>query len=551
MPSIIRVLDEMTINQIAAGEVIENPSSVVKELIENSIDAEATSISIEISASGRHFIRVLDNGLGMNKDDALLCFERHATSKVSKMEDFDRLSSMGFRGEALPSIASVAKVRLLTRPKDHEKGTLVEIHGGKVLTCTSIPCEVGTSIEVAELFYNVPARKKFLKSIRQDFSEIQKMVIQIAYANPLIQFSLVSDKEAVLDISLVSNYFERAKQLLQESIYDHMVPIDFNERAIKIEGLIGEPSLHRPNRTGQALFINQRPVSSWEVSQAILEGYGSSLPERRYPLFHIFLTMPPQEFDVNVHPQKKEVRFSHLGNLKEILQKGVSQTLNQSMHQSVDIEPILKEFTYEMPSSISWSASEPPSESYLKKEVAIPLPLKPAIPSILGIFLYYIILEDSAGIQLLDIQRAQKRIFYEEFLSKKKVPEKQLLLVPLKIQFSEEESAFLKEFNTQLEFMGFLMRPSENSAFFVESIPSFLKEKEVETVLAELTHTRELNHWAEWLVQKVEKEKRILLKFEAELLVERLFSCQQPYFTPSGQSIFARITYDDIGRFFK
>lgn len=548
MPSIIRMLDDTTINQIAAGEVVENPASVIKELIENSIDAEATSISIEITASGRHLIRVIDNGLGMNADDALLCFERHATSKVSKIEDLNRLYSMGFRGEALPSIASVAKVRLLTRQRDQDKGTLIEIHGNKVLTCASVPCEVGTSIEVSDLFYNVPARKKFLKSIRQDFAEIQKMVMQIAYGNPLVHFSLISDKESVLDIPLVSNCIERAKQLLQESIYENMLQVNFKEGDIVIEGLIGEPTLHRPNKTGQALFINQRPVFSWEISQAVAEGYGSSLPERRYPLFHLLLTLPPHEFDVNVHPQKKEVRFCHLEHLKDIIKRGVAKALNQKIHK-----PLNTEFTYQMPEPISWGVSESfiKEEPYFKKEVEISLPLKSTTPFILGILPYYIILEDPAGIQLLDIQRAQKRIFYEEILLKKKSFEKQLLLVPLTIKVSEEDSDLLLESHTQLETLGFTLRTLGKGAFIIEAIPPFLKENQIESLLLEMIHTKELDQLAQVAIQKVEREKRIFLKIEAEHLLGRLFACQQPYFTPSGQTIIARLSYEDMGKFFK
>lgn len=552
MQSIIRILDDTTINQIAAGEVIENPASVIKELVENALDADATVISIDVEGSGRLLIRITDNGIGMNRDDAKLCFERHATSKVYKIEDLDRLASMGFRGEALPSIASIAKVRLISRPRDQEKGTLVEIQGGKILSTAEIPCEAGTSIEVSDLFYNVPARRKFLKSPKADLLEIQKMVSEIAIGNTLVHFILTSDGETVLDIPLVATHMDRAKQLLNESIYESMVPFEYKEGEIKLEGLISDPMLHRPNRTGQALFLNQRPVSSWEIAQAVLQGYGTSLPERRYPLFHLHLTLPPSEFDINVHPQKKEVRFCHLSLVKDVVRKGVMQALGKN-----NLEPFHREEVHYEPvknlvppplvvkeAAVSYT----PRPNYFERERVIPipsLPIKIEAPKFLAAIPFYILLEDDTGIQAVDIQRARKRIIYEKIASgfKKQAVESQLLLVPLTLQLGISDEN-LKIFNA----MGFSIQTKDMTNFMVHQIPSFLKEEEVETVLTDMLKATSLaDHMATAAIQHIAKDSKILSKEEADHLIRQLFACGQPRFTPSGQPIIAKV---DLGRFF-
>lgn len=574
MQSIIRILDDTTINQIAAGEVIENPASVIKELVENALDADATVISIDVEGSGRLLIRITDNGIGMNPSDAKLCFERHATSKVYKIEDLDKLSSMGFRGEALPSIASIAKVRLISRPRDQEKGTLVEIQGGKILSSAEVPCVAGTSIEVSDLFYNVPARRKFLKSPKADLLEIQKMVSEIAIGNTLVHFILTSDGETVLDIPLVSTHMDRAKQLLNESVFESMLPFEYQEGDIKLEGLISEPMLHRPNRTGQALFLNQRPVSSWEIAQAVLQGYATSLPERRYPLFHIHLTLPPSEFDVNVHPQKKEVRFCHLSQVKDVVRKGVLQALNQmpggfTFFEEVQAAPI--QINYEpvknlVPPPLVIKEKSAPSytayPNYFEREKSIPFPSLPLImetPKILARIPFYILLEDESGFQAVDIQRARKRIIYEKVAAgfKSRSGENQMLLVPLTLHLELSESHLLMAQLEAFNSMGFSIQTHDKANFIIHSIPSFLKEEEVESVLMDMLKavTEEDEnvlsiHVATVAIQHIVKENKILSEKEAEHLIQELFACQQPRFTSTGQSIIAKVSWDDLGRFF-
>ena len=574
MQSIIRILDDTTINQIAAGEVIENPASVIKELVENALDADATVIHIDVEGSGRLLIRITDNGIGMNPQDAKLCFERHATSKVYKIEDLDKLSSMGFRGEALPSIASIAKVRLVTRPRDQANGTLVEIQGGKILSSADVPCVAGTSIEVSDLFYNVPARRKFLKSPKADLLEIQKMVSEIAIGNTLVHFILTSDGETVLDIPLVSSHLERAKQLLNENVFESMHAFEYSEGDIKLEGLISTPLLHRPNRTGQALFLNQRPVSSWEIAQAVLQGYGTSLPERRYPLFHLHLTLPPSEFDVNVHPQKKEVRFCHLSQVKDVVRKGVLQALNQMESgfkffqepQSIPVQVNYEPLQNLVPPPLMVKERSAPSQKnysdYFEREkcILIPsLPLSVETPKMMARIPFYLLLEDESGFQAVDIQRARKRIIYEKVVAgfKSRAIENQMLLVPLTLHLGPSETHFLIEQLDIFKSMGFSVQASDPGTFVIHSIPSFLKEQDVEPVLIEMLKAIQegdknvlCDRFASAMVQNIVKENKILSEREAEHLIQELFSCQQPRFTSTGQPIIAKISWNDIGRFF-
>lgn len=348
----IRVLSDQTINKIAAGEVIENPASVVKELVENSLDAGSTEICVEIQGGGRQLIRISDNGCGMSRDDALLCLERHATSKIREVEDIEDLITMGFRGEAIPSIAAISKFTLLTcqRSEDgtkNEEGTLILVDGGNLISCSSAARSTGTTIEVKSLFFNVPVRRKFQKSPTYDAQEILKILSQLALAYPSVQFELISDQKSLLKttISAQSLSFHdmlgrRLESALGIEFASSLIPLKFEQKqySFELEGYIGLPTAHKPNRTGQHLFINHRLVSSSFISASIREGYGTMLPNNRYPLFVLHLRMPGSLLDVNVHPQKKEVRLRQEFQLKELIIQAVQSALRREQRP---IDPVL------------------------------------------------------------------------------------------------------------------------------------------------------------------------------------------------------------------
>ncbi|CUI15761.1 methyl-directed mismatch repair (MMR) protein, mutL [Candidatus Protochlamydia naegleriophila] len=343
----IRVLSDQAINQIAAGEVIENPASVVKELVENSIDAGSTDICIEIQGGGRQLIRISDNGSGMFPDDALLSLERHATSKIREAGDIQDILTMGFRGEAIPSIASISKFTLLTCPQSEDKsltGTLILVDGGRILSHSPAARSPGTTIEVKSLFFNVPVRRKFQRSPNYDTQEIVKIITSLALGHPTIQFELISDQKSLLKTPPISHdnsfqdlLFKRIECLLGKEFASALCPVSFSQAPYELQGFIGLPSVHKPNRTGQYLFINQRAVYSPLIGVAVREGYGTMLGTNRYPVFILHLNLPGAFLDVNVHPQKKEVRLRQEQKLKETLIEAVQSALRQEGSSFTDI----------------------------------------------------------------------------------------------------------------------------------------------------------------------------------------------------------------------
>ncbi|SCA63498.1 hypothetical protein SCG7109_AQ_00010, partial [Chlamydiales bacterium SCGC AG-110-M15] len=362
----VKQLDEITINQIAAGEVIENPASVIKELVENTLDAAATEITIEIKAGGRQLIRIIDNGCGMNKDDALLSIERHATSKLRTVEDLNNIFSLGFRGEAIPSIASISFFTLNTCT--HEAGaeaTIIEVEGGKLTKHEPSVRAPGTSIEVRSLFYNVPARKKFQRSVSADVGEINKIITAQALSHPKVRFELINQGKTTLkadashDDNFCSAMGTRIRSLLGEAFYHSLTPIEHSESGYTITGYIGDPLYTRHNRTGQHLFVKQRPIFSSLISSAVTSGYGTALASSRYPVFVLNIDLPSNELDVNVHPRKREVRFENPQALASCVAHAVQKAMSKHQNPISQTLPNTDPLPWEMP-SIKPSFTPPP-----------------------------------------------------------------------------------------------------------------------------------------------------------------------------------------------
>jgi DNA mismatch repair protein MutL len=337
----IRVLDNHTINKIAAGEVIENPASVVKELVENALDAGSTEICVEIMAGGRELIRISDNGCGMSSEDAALCMERHATSKLVEVEDLQDVLTMGFRGEAIPSIASVSKFTLLTSPSGvngkNFEGTLTVVEGGRPILTAPAARSPGTTVEVKSLFFNVPVRLKFQKSPSFDTQEILKTLTLLSLGHPNIKFELISDQKQLLDTSLLptDHSFQeklacRIEDTLGRDFLSSLLPVSFERDEYSLQGFIGFPTFNRQNKTGQYLFVNRRAIQSQLISFAVRDGYGTTLPAARHPVFIAHLDLPGHLIDVNVHPQKREIRLRQEQKLKsfiiEAIQKSIQTT---------------------------------------------------------------------------------------------------------------------------------------------------------------------------------------------------------------------------------
>jgi DNA mismatch repair protein MutL len=327
----IRILDKDTINKIAAGEVIERPASVVKELIDNSIDAGATDIRIEIEKGGKRSILIRDNGCGMSRGDALLAYKKHATSKLTRIEDLNTISTMGFRGEALSSITAVAKVEILTRPPEEITGTRIVIQGGKVLETSDAGTAPGTSVHVKDLFYNTPARQKYLKSDRTELAHITDTIMQLALANPEISFTLLSEGKPVIRNAGSSDPFKSIVNLLGPDTARSMLPLEHRTEDFEILGYISKPETTRRESDQIFLFVNTRPVTSRAINKAIREGYYTKIPKERYPVAVLSLIVDPGEVDVNVHPRKAEVRFSREKELGDAVTFAIEKVLSENV----------------------------------------------------------------------------------------------------------------------------------------------------------------------------------------------------------------------------
>ncbi|MFS8563958.1 MAG: DNA mismatch repair endonuclease MutL [Rhabdochlamydiaceae bacterium] len=340
--SLIQILSNETINRIAAGEAIESPASVVKELVENAIDAGSKRIFVEIKEGGFQLIRVIDNGCGMGPDDALLSLERHATSKIRQAEDLSSLMTMGFRGEALASIAAISKLSLTTAVSD-APGTKVECEGGRVLSLAPFPRRPGTTIDVRSLFYNVPARKKFQKSSAAATADVHRLLIALALAHPEITFEFVSQEKEVFSFAGNMEQVLRIREVFGGEFVKEMKALDVQIGEYRIKGYLASPAQSRLNKTGQYTFINRRSVVAPLISFAVKEGYGMRLDGDRYPVYILHLDIPPSVVDVNVHPQKREVRFQQEAFLKQLVKEQIEKSFHASIPtQSVSFSPEIK-----------------------------------------------------------------------------------------------------------------------------------------------------------------------------------------------------------------
>jgi len=325
----IRILSDRVANQIAAGEVIERPAAVVKELVENALDAGATRIEVEFRHGGRSLMRVEDNGHGMSRDDALLALERHATSKIAEATDLDRLNTFGFRGEALPSIASVSRFQLQTRETASDAGTEILVNGGKFTHVRDCGQPVGTRIEVTHLFNSVPARRKFLKTDQTEAAHIVQCVRLYALACPQAAFTLIEDGRTIFRSPECATLAERVTEIFGPQIAETLVPIETAEAGMRLRGLIGRPGVGRATRHEMITFVNSRPVDSRTLNYALIESYHESLPKGRYPLAFVFFELDPAAVDVNVHPAKREVRFRSEPAVRAFVIRSVLERLRE------------------------------------------------------------------------------------------------------------------------------------------------------------------------------------------------------------------------------
>lgn len=552
MPALIRVLPDTLINQIAAGEVVEDPRSALKELVENSLDAGASEVDIETVAGGYTLLRVHDNGAGMSRDDAVLCFERHATSKIRSSKDLEQIATMGFRGEALAAIASVSRVQLKTS-LENGRGTLVEIHGGKLLRIEECSHGRGTTIEVRDLFYNTPARRKFQKSKEVSSSSIEKWLSQFSLGYPEVEFSFrETEKRSSFSSQEGPLFLDRLKKRMADVLGDLFTSrqIEVHEQSdfFTLEGFMSSPEEHRPRRTGQTLFINKRLTESKAISLAIKEAYATRLPEGRHPLFVFHCTISSDEIDVNVHPQKKEVRFRREEEVKEKTRKALLSALDKSKRplfcQLNSVEKKEELFPWDLP-----KIEADPIKPLVESELFLFQPnIKPV--QVMG---HYLFLEEGSlaifekGMILVDLQRAVERLMYDRLTKELKNSSVEKLLIPMRLEVNKREAFEMRKRRASLEKMGFSISEMGEHLFLIEEIPAGLAEKEVLSTMFSFLSEKE-EKISERFFHRCIKRKFSLA--EALAITKALFLQEEFLMAPSGHPIVLSLEVEDVQKFF-
>ncbi len=613
MPA-IRILTDRVANQIAAGEVIERPAAVVKELVENSLDAGATRIEVEFSHGGRSSIRVEDNGSGMSHDDALLALERHATSKLVETADLDRLGTFGFRGEAMPSIASVAHFEMQTRPAGAPEGTEVVVSGGKLVHVRACGIAPGTRITVSHLFNSVPARRKFLKTDATESAHIVQTVRLYALACPQTAFTLVEDGRVLFQSPVCSTLAERVGEIFGRQMTADMLALDQSGAGLKLSGLIGKPGVNRATRHEMLMFVNRRPVDSRTLNYALLESYATSLAKGRYPVAVLFLEIDPAAVDVNVHPAKREVRFRNEGAVRGFVISAVLQRLRETgapappVGQSAGarLEPASSE---QMPGDPT-AATPSPVTSVMSQPFRpfTPFPVRPAFPvdapktasdqrpkdstvasvsgpsgvvagprpglppsSLLGWrFLGsahgdYALFEAPGGIVVLDRRAAHERVWYERLQAEFSRGEvaSQRLLFALPVELDVIASALLLD---RLEFLrrhGLDVAEFGRNFFRIEAVPSWLEPADAEMFLRDvvgLMRDGRLDEkkadlaneeLARLAAQKAVRLPSAVTETEALALAAQLYACLQPHTSPAGRPTQFELSRGELARRFQ
>ena len=577
--SSIRVLEDRVANQIAAGEVVERPAAVVKELLENSLDAGATRVVIDFSRGGKAQIVVEDDGRGMTAEEASLCLLRHATSKIRVAADLDRVATFGFRGEAIPSIASVSRFTLQTRSVGEPSGTEILVIGGRTVHVRDHGMAVGTRIEVANLFHPVPARLKFLKSEETESAHITRLVRLYAVAHPAVGFLLREDGREVFRSPGDAPLLDRVREIWGRQVAEEVsVMPSFQREGMRLTGLLGKPGVSRGTRQDLVAVVNGRPVDSRTMAFALTESYHTLIPKGRYPLAFVFLEIDPAWVDVNVHPAKREVRFRDEARVRGFIIASVLAALRARGGDGLPVETL-------PPASVPVGAGAPPAGSSGPAVVGAPTPSEPtqgpplqvpkveaprAAPLRLGWRLVgrvredRVVFETPAGLVLLDLGAAHQRILYEDILARftSGSAVSQPLLVPLALELEPLPAAVLKERSGLLSAAGFAFEEFGRNFWRVAALPAWLEpaaaEPFIRDLLAEMARREgdfgrsELAYDALAKVAVREARRRGDAMSDAEVLAlaEALFRTSQPGSCPRGRRTFIEWTDADLGRRF-
>lgn len=613
MADIIQLLPDHVANQIAAGEVVQRPASVVKELIENAIDADATVIKLIIKDAGKTLIQVIDNGKGMSVTDARLSFERHATSKIKAAEDLFNLHTKGFRGEALASIAAIAHVELKTKQSQDEVGTHLKIEGSEVTSQEVVVTPNGTSISVKNLFYNIPARRNFLKSTTVETRHIIDEFHRVTLAHPNIEFSLYNNGSELFHLP-ISNYRQRLVNTFGNKTNEKLVPVEEETEVLKISGFVVKPEFAKKTRGEQFFFVNNRFIKSSYLNHSVNAAFDGLLRPHTHASYFLYLTVDPKSIDINIHPTKTEIKFDDEHTLYAILRSAVKHSLGQfniapvldferdknldtpySYQQKtgqapmVEVDRAFNPFREEKVSSNTgqsfkkdltngWESlyvglesksntgSNDFSELHFESDDEAPSMFNDDVKDAQKTFQLknkYIINTIKSGMLVIDQHRAHQRVLYEEFLQQITIKEaiSQQLLFPITLQFDTEEIRVLETLRAQLEQTGFVFSKFEDDGLELQGIPASITNDQAALVLEQLVHDaqHELpdNHFSQtdMLAKSLSKSLAIragqtLTKDEQEHLVNKLFACKEPTTTPTNKPTFITMNVDDLDKKF-
>ena len=589
--SFVHVLDDNTINKIAAGEVVERPASVIKELVENAIDAKADRIEVEIMAGGTSFMRVSDNGIGMSREDAEKAILRHATSKIVQVDDLQAIATLGFRGEALPSIASVSRFNLQTRQAGAELGTEIKITGGKTTEIGVAGCNLGTTIRVEDLFFNTPARKKFLKTNNTESGRINEFIIKLAISHPEIAFKLINNNKSSLATPGRGDLKETLQSLYGASVGQSLLPLEFEDEDIKLWGFVSKPSAIRSSRSWQTFIVNGRIIASRAIAKAIDNAYHALIPKSGYPLIALNIEVPQHTIDVNVHPQKTEMKFEDESRIFKAVYKAVldavrpkgpvgqlGQLAAQADHVQQHVEKGLQELNFGQPVMKFPLREEKPAMTWQEGTTALAqdksvksvqsvvdeeekLPTAGMIP-IGQVDDTYIIAQDGDSLYIVDQHAAHERVLFDRFSAQAEHIPSQQLLVHLILDFSTHESQIIEENLELLAGLGFGLEPSGPNQFRLMEVPADVPSSQAEEFIREVLASMEELHrpTAAELRQAVLATTACKAAIKAgfklnyrqmEILLQELNDTAMPYTCPHGRPTIIKFSSDELAKMFK
>ena len=578
MSDIVKILPIEVSNKIAAGEVVQRPSSVLKELLENSLDANCSKIKVIIKNAGKNLIQVIDDGDGMTIKDMHSSFVKHATSKINSIDDVFSISSMGFRGEALAAISSVSMIEMTSSKKPKNEGYFIEMTGGKTINERELSLDKGTSIKVKNIFFNVPARRNFLKSDFVELRHIMNVFHNVAISNHEIEFSFINNDEEVFYLKKES-IKKRIISVFGEKIREHLIPIKENTQIANLNGFILKPEFAKKSRSNQFIFVNNRPIKSQFINHSISSSFDGLLRDGYYPGYFLFINIDPLKIDVNVHPNKTEIKFDDDQSLYSIINSAVkhclgiyqiSPVLDFEKDSSMDISYNQINTDPKIPSIEVDSEFNPfkifNEKDFIKKDSN----LEPSdsisyanednklSSKIFQIFNKYIVSTSTSSLIIINQNLAHQRILYEDFLKSifESSSESQKLVFPIEISLTKSQLILFKKITTEFDSLGFVYDLS-NTLLSISSVPIQLINNSIEEIIEDILDDENIFDksknfsYSDFFAKKLSKSSSIktgqsLNSNEQEFLVNQLFSCKEPNLSPDNKQIFITLNKNDI-----